>query len=237
MRSSLLAPFWRSKSLVLKGRLTRYVNSLLGKSCIDWFIQFDEIICVDTPTDVVRLTSDHPLLRNVTWQSISGLKSWPSPSKSALSWKKDGNAHYRASRYIQAESAYSGGLQQNPSEHERSALLLARAICRIKLEKYNSALDDATSALELLNSGTAPAALLEKALSLKAAAAYKLRRWQDAKDAYMALSKHCPGSKEAAKGLLACDARLGEASTGDYDLAAILRISQEDCRIRLDVAK
>lgn len=115
-------------------------------------------------------------------------------------------------------------------------------MCRMKLEKYNGALDDASVAYDLLRSAPEPIpprhrALLEKALSLKAAAYYKLRRWQEAKEAYVALLNWFPGSSEGAKGVSACDARLHEARTGDYDLVALLRTCQADERIRLDVAK
>lgn len=64
--------------------------------------------------------------------------------------KEMGNEHFKNQHYLEAVECYSRALQECPQDHEcRVVFLKNRAACFLKLEKFVSALDDCTQALQI----------------------------------------------------------------------------------------
>lgn len=102
------------------------------------------------------------------------------PVASAEEWKARGNASVKASDYEMAATNYSAGLATAGLEAEAETLLRSnRALCFQKLEKYESALADASRCVELSPSfvkGYLRAATSLRALSRPTEALAFLRR-------------------------------------------------------------
>lgn len=64
--------------------------------------------------------------------------------------KEAGNVHYKNCHYLEAVKCYSHALAKCPQgEQSRAVFLKNRAACYLKLERYSSALDDCTQALQI----------------------------------------------------------------------------------------
>lgn len=114
------------------------------------------------------------------------------------------------------------------------------------LERYPAALDDASSALDLIQKRlqaselassdyAAAVGLDEKARTLQAKCYYSMRDWKRAKSAYDDVIARYSTNVDALEGSLASAARLKEASTGCYDLLDLFKQTREG-KYHLDAA-
>lgn len=60
--------------------------------------------------------------------------------------KEKGNAHFKKGEYDSAELCYSQAVQKNPSNH---LIFTNRANARLKLERWEDAVDDCLRSIEL----------------------------------------------------------------------------------------
>jgi len=66
--------------------------------------------------------------------------------------KEEGNKHFKNGDYNEAKDHYSKALEEAESKEDRLVFLKNRSACHLKLEEYQSAVDDATKALNISNS-------------------------------------------------------------------------------------
>lgn len=131
-------------------------------------------IKVESPTDLVRLYPDDPLVQGVEWMCVDKRRRWTFPEEEELSileWKEKGNKvstliprevvrsenpltfavqFYRARQYLQALDAFSTGIRLFPKSSQRHYLYLNRSATNLNLERYSDALSDAESAVSIL---------------------------------------------------------------------------------------
>ncbi|OON22584.1 tetratricopeptide repeat protein, partial [Opisthorchis viverrini] len=70
------------------------------------------------------------------------------PDANALSYKDEGNYHYKRKEFSKAIDSYSGGLRAKPKDMNLVAVLLTnRAICHWYLKNYRSCIMDCKAAL------------------------------------------------------------------------------------------
>ncbi|KAI9339374.1 hypothetical protein BDR26DRAFT_803228, partial [Obelidium mucronatum] len=196
------------------------------------------LLRVDSPTDIVFLSSDDPVLKHVVWKWQGSF--WKSPMeeiKSVDSWKAVGNKLFAQQEYLQAMVVYSKGIKQNAESSAAAVLFLNRSHTFFKLERFSSAFNDATEALTRIQRGDSefPISFTMKAMYRQAASLYNLRRWSLAQAAFEKVSKMFPECVEASQGLVNAAARLKEASTGSFDFVKLFHASQKPSA-RLDVA-
>lgn len=172
------------------------------------------IVRVDSPTDVVFLRPDDPLVAHVKW-------STPSPVKitrpKTFDYRAHGNAFFKLKKYHLALKAYSDGLAARPDSDERVLLLLNRSQTHLNLEHPKQALDDANEALELLQPTSTDSALLEKAKMRRSKALEDRRLLEEALKSYEDAQQSFEGSIQAEKGVERVTSKLRQTRTGEYD--------------------
>lgn len=184
-------------------------------------------IRVDSPTDVVFLTDDHPIARGARWRTNAPRSRLPN---TAEAWKERGNVHFKHGRHFAASIAYTRGLQREPSSRP---LLLNRALTYINLEYYSAALVDVHA---VLADPTVAGTDRIKALFRTGRAHYGCKDYALARrefDAVLALDPQQHNSRDWSK---RCEQRIRETQQGDpgYDWVQMFKDSQANPR--LDVA-
>lgn len=116
-----------------------------------------------------------------------------------------GNELFNESKYTEACSMYTEGLEQDPYN---SVLLFNRAACRFKLGQFEKAVEDCTAALVLRPSYT-------KARFRRADCYMKLERWEAAIQEFEMLLQEKQGDEEVKRALL--DAKIHLERERDED--------------------
>ncbi|MCD7469706.1 hypothetical protein HAX54_008871 [Datura stramonium] len=125
--------------------------------------------------------------------------------KGLASARVKGNELFKESKYIEACSTYTEGLEQDPYN---SVLLFNRAACRFKLGQFEKAVEDCTAALVLRPSYT-------KARFRRADCYMKLERWEAAIQEFEMLLQEKQGDEEVKRALL--DAKIQLERERDED--------------------
>lgn len=102
------------------------------------------IIRVDSPSDIVFLGNDSPLLQSVSW-STEMPSDAPTTPTTAIEWKTRGNDLFKRKQWLCAALAFSEGLKLQPTNH----LLLNRAAAYLELHWFASASRDAETVLAM----------------------------------------------------------------------------------------
>ncbi|OSD04617.1 hypothetical protein PYCCODRAFT_1363850 [Trametes coccinea BRFM310] len=186
------------------------------------------LLRVDSPTDIIFVARNSPLLQNVSWRTgvaVAGFRSLPA---TADAWQQRGNDHFKASQWFLAAFAYSHALVL---DHNAIPLRLNRAEAYLRQRYYTGALYDAQQVLaEVGVSDT----FADKALLRVAKARYGRQEYNLAQEAFVRYKNKHVGDSSVDSWLDRCRARLRESSTGIYDWPSLFRTAQR--KIRLDAA-
>ncbi|KAI9803670.1 MAG: hypothetical protein M1833_000582 [Piccolia ochrophora] len=124
--------------------------------------------------------------------------------------KEEGNSAYKSGRYQEAVEVYGKALEVDPlNKGTNSKILHNRALCLIKMKKYESALADATRALEL-----DPSYL--KARKTKAKALGESGNWEDAVREYKNIAEANPSEPGIQKDVRNAELELKKSKRKDY---------------------
>ncbi|KAL2503821.1 tetratricopeptide repeat (TPR)-containing protein [Abeliophyllum distichum] len=119
--------------------------------------------------------------------------------------RSNGNQLFKESRFPEAFTAYTEGLEHDPYN---SILRCNRAACRFKLGQYEKAVEDCTAALNVHPS-------YSKARLRRANCNSKLERWDAAIQDYEVLMQEIPGDEEVRTSLLEAKMQLKKQHFGD----------------------
>ncbi|OIW04463.1 hypothetical protein TanjilG_01636 [Lupinus angustifolius] len=119
-------------------------------------------------------------------------------TRAATSARMNGNLLFKASKFMEACSAYNEGLEHDP---HNSVLICNRAACRSKLGQYEKAIEDCNAALKVQP-------CYSKARLRRADCNAKLERWEAAIQDYELLLREKPGDEEVAKALFEAQLQL-----------------------------
>ncbi|KAL5779667.1 hypothetical protein ACOSQ2_010404 [Xanthoceras sorbifolium] len=111
--------------------------------------------------------------------------------RAIASARLSGNLLFKASKYLEACTVYSEGLDHDP---HNSVLLCNRAACRSKLGQFEKAVEDCTAAINLQPS-------YSKARLRRADCNAKLERWEASIRDYEMLIREIPGDEEVGRAL------------------------------------
>jgi len=192
-----------------------------GSSCIR----------VDHPSDLISLIPADPRIPAAFRPQTNG------KAPTALDWKAEGNASYKAGDYLSALDNYTAGVACAGYEDAtvKQDILRNRAIVNTYLKRYQAAISDAKGAL-IKNSNDDPTkALNSKAYFRAGRAAYEMRRFEDAKEYFNQACALTPSDKDAEKELNRTSERLTEQSQGNHDLEG-LNGAASKTKNRLDCA-
>ncbi|CAI9777959.1 unnamed protein product [Fraxinus pennsylvanica] len=135
--------------------------------------------------------------------------------------RSNGNQLFKESRFSEAFTAYTEGLEHDPYN---SILLCNRAACRFKLGQYEKAVEDCTAALNVHPS-------YSKARLRRANCNSKLERWDAAIQDYEVLMQEIPGDEEVTNSLLEAKLQLKKQHFGDHKET---QIGNKDFRYFID---
>lgn len=172
-------------------------------------------IRVESPSDIVFLDSDDPLVRRSSWET--GYRTLPIKIHTDVEWKAIGDSHFKKKQFFAAAVAYSYALKRDGSV---CALRLNRALAYLRLDRHYQALTDAKAVIELPDIDKADRV---KALYRAGLAAYGQSDYEAAKDWYSKCLDQDPTLSEAKIGVEKCNARIQEALTGEYDWIALYK--------------
>lgn len=183
------------------------------------------MVRVDSPTDVVFLQPNDPLLANVKWSTASPARV---TRPRTFDYRAHGNTFFKVKKYRLALKAYSDGLNANPDSSNRILLLLNRSQTHLNLDHPNQALQDATAALELLAATTPDPKLVEKATLRKAKALEERKLLEEALEVYRDAENEFGGGAQAREGVERVTKKLKQVRTGDYDWKRMVSGSLEN---------
>ncbi|KAF9603975.1 hypothetical protein IFM89_039329 [Coptis chinensis] len=126
-------------------------------------------------------------------------------TKGTASARSRGNDLFKASKFLDATTAYGEGLEHDPLN---SVLLCNRAACRSKLGQIEKAVEDCTRALNVRPS-------YSKARLRRADCYAKLERWEASVQDYEVLIKETPEDEEVSKSLSEVKAKLRKQRSHD----------------------
>lgn len=169
------------------------------------------MIRIESPSDFVRLLPSSRLLANISFPPPRRL---PVVRLSPTQQKDEGNRLFVQRRFAAARDAYSLALDESAVEYTlRITLLANRAAVLLKLELFNAALADCTTALPL---GPSPSLQL-KILYRAATATYALQRFEASAEYLALLLQLSPDDLDAQDLDRRTQVRLVEAARGEYD--------------------
>ncbi|OBZ77129.1 hypothetical protein A0H81_03840 [Grifola frondosa] len=184
------------------------------------------LVRVDSPTDIVFVDPNHPILHGITWRT--GLQNVsPAMPDTVEGWKDRGDAYFRASEWLPAAIAYSRGLRLNS---EAIVLRLNCSEAFLRLRYYSGALYDARYVLSLAD---IPEGFLHKALFREAKAEYARGNFDAALVSFLRCREIRPEEQSVIDWISRTRSRQVE-STGQYDWPSLVRMARED--VHLDVA-
>jgi tetratricopeptide (TPR) repeat protein len=172
-------------------------------------------IHIESPSDIVFLQPQDPPLASVQW--ATGSRLHPEIAKSTQDWKATGDAHFKSKEYFSAAVAYSYALARDSTS---ISIRLNRALAHLRLRNFAAARKDAEAVLEQRNSNTTEKV---KAKYRHAQAEYGLEEYSKARALYSECLDMDPSLKDAETGILNCERRLKEQTSGDYDWCALYK--------------
>ncbi|BGP18687.1 hypothetical protein JCM10213v2_006753 [Rhodosporidiobolus nylandii] len=184
------------------------------------------LVRVDSPTDLVFLQLNNPLVKSVPW-------TFPSPAKPlqpSFDHKAHGNNFFKQKKYLLATKAYSDGLATSPPDEQKLLLHLNRAQAHLFLDNFASAYRDASAVLHLLDEDvSAPPHTQLKAQLRLARALEGMRLIDKAKQAYDAVLQLDATSEQGKDGKKRVAKMLRAAKTGEFDW---LSLETQDAKAR-----
>ncbi|XP_077216713.1 TPR repeat-containing thioredoxin TTL1-like isoform X2 [Tasmannia lanceolata] len=126
---------------------------------------------------------------------------WLRTARAVTDARRNGNAFFKAGKYLEACTAYGQGLEYAPTN---SVLLSNRAACRCKLGQWDMAVEDSNAALKYR-----PDYL--KALLRRAHSNARLKFWEESLRDYKVLIQEMPGDPDIAQSLLQVQLELKKA--------------------------
>ncbi|KAF2482043.1 hypothetical protein BDY17DRAFT_325539 [Neohortaea acidophila] len=171
-------------------------------------------IRVDHPSDLVQLQVTDALFPQKFLPQIT------EPDKSAIEYKVAGNAAFRRKDYLLARHLYTQALQlSGPADELTQILLRNRGVANFNLGRYEEAETDARASIVASTDMTdsKKVSLDSKALYCAGRAAYELRKYQEADEAFLSALKLTPNDPDTMREHNRCSRRLYEQSGGDYD--------------------
>lgn len=182
------------------------------------------MIRVDSPSDIVPIVFDDGLLQDIIWSGGS-IPRIPRPPASVDECRLKGSREFKAQNWLAAAICYTDGLKLD----ENSVIMrLNRSEAYIRLGWYNSALYDASRAIE---AGIEDSALLRKAIFRAAKSCYYIDEYECA----IEYADRLPGDKDCAEWKSKAKSRLRERDSGQFDWCALYRESLQE-RSRPDIA-
>ncbi|KAK4553115.1 hypothetical protein LTR86_009842 [Recurvomyces mirabilis] len=191
-----------------------------------------DVLFIDHPSDLVYL----PLTdARVPLFHLSPEEADWKEQRTALQWKKAGNAALKAGRHADAATWYSCGLLVVDTSDLglKKTLYRNRAQANLMLKHFDAAEADALAALQ--GEGEACKDVESKAYFRAGRAAYSLRQFARAKQHIDCMLALTPSDREGLCLLQLLHARLNEQNTGLYDFAAFTNRIRAGAS-RLDVA-
>ncbi|CDO73769.1 hypothetical protein BN946_scf185015.g97 [Trametes cinnabarina] len=186
------------------------------------------LLRVDSPTDIIFVARNSPLLRNVKWKTGADIQTYPTLPRTADAWQQRGNVYFKSSQWFLAALAYSHALALDSSA---LALRLNRAEAYLRLQYYSGALSDAQEVLAKVGASDAVA---DKALLRLAKARYGRQEYGMALDSFICFQDKHVGDSSVDSWIDRCRDRLRESYIGSYDWPSLFATARR--KIRLDAA-
>ncbi|KAH9899634.1 hypothetical protein C8Q73DRAFT_743528 [Cubamyces lactineus] len=184
------------------------------------------LLRVDSPTDIIFVPPNSPLLRGIAWRTGPKVASYPSPPPtSADAWRERGDSYYKTSQWFLAAFAYSHALALDPNA---VSIRLNRSEAYLRLKYYTGALHDTQGILNKVGSAD-PSAY--KALFRLAKARYGRREYSMAQNDFVRWKSRHPDDSAADSWIDRCRARLRERTTGVYDWSSLFRNARRTIRV------
>ena len=181
-------------------------------------------IRVDSPSDVVFLEKDDPVLRDIQWKYHLSTPLTPS---SVEGWRARGVSEFKENRLLQAAVCFANALKLDTKSQ---ILFLNRAEVYLRLGWYFSALHDTKEAIRL---GPITDDLLRrKAVMRSIRANYGLCRYEEV----VRIANENPNDTDCKGWLKRAKSRIVEKTTGNYDWFALIT-EGKDVNARPEVAE
>ena len=184
------------------------------------------LIRIDSPSDLVRLYPSSPLLRDISWSTISPL---PSLNRTAAQYKDQGNRLFAQRKWLRALEDYSLGLDlEGDGGGKLSSVLRAnKAVTELKLHRPGAALQNCEAALvDPSLDDPSSAGLKQKVLFRAATAEYQLQHFESASSHLSQILDLYPDDLDAMDLYRRTQVRLVEASRGEYDWPYLFEASR-----------
>ena len=173
-------------------------------------------IRVDTPSDIVFIGGDNPLLRNIRWKSeIGSITRFPTTVEK---WRARGLSEFKAQRWLSAAVCLTNGLKL---DNRSQVLLLNRAEIYLRLSWNFSALHDITMAMQI--GPIADEILKRKAILRQIRANYGLGRYEDV----VHIARKHSDDEDCMAWLTRSIKRITERNRGKYDWSALFECSRD----------
>jgi tetratricopeptide (TPR) repeat protein len=171
-------------------------------------------IRVDSPSDIIFLDPNHPILSDVTWSN--GVKQSRITKTTASGWKDIGDSHFKKRQFFASAAAYTYALRKDSTF---TAARLNRCLTQLRLSNFVASLHDANRVIRTEN---LPEPDQIKALYRLAQAQYGAGEYPAAQNYYTRCLSIKPDQKEATEGIDKCQARIREQEEGTYDWIQLL---------------
>ena len=182
------------------------------------------MIMIHSPSDIVALETDDPILKGVRWRFPLSVPKSPS---SAEEWRARGTSEFKAQRWLSAAVCYTKGLKMDKNSQ---VLRLNRAETYLRLGWYFSSLHDVEQALRL---GTiTDASLARKALLRSIRANYGMGRYERV----VRIAGEHAHDVDCEEWLAKAKKRIDEQTFGNYDWYKLFTEGKKP-NARLDVAE
>lgn len=180
-------------------------------------------IKVESPSDIIHIDSDAPVLNGVSWESELLIRL---RAKSGQGWKEEGLKDFKASRWFSSAVCFTNCIK---SGFEVEISRLNRAEVYLRLGWNNSALHDAQTSLD---SGTLSDELKRKAIVRKIKALYAMGRYQEVSQ----MASSSENDKIFAEWVTRANRRIEEQNTGNYDWLKLYMESKKGPYYSPDIA-
>ena len=201
----------------------------------------DFYIRVESPSDVIILTDSDINEDNRKFF----LDKWFPDCESDLKFEKlsvQGNKLFSEKNYYEAVRFYTKALNL-ANRHENlisstdvKKTLNNRSLANLKLEKYFCAYQDAQKSLRIQDGESKNTQNDEKAFFRLGKAAYSMRQFESAFDAFTKCYDLNNNNKDAQSELSKTKQRMNEAKTGQYNFKSAIDRAKNQNQLRLDVA-
>ena len=182
-------------------------------------------IRVYSPTDLIFLEDDDPILRDVQWKSVFDRK--PSLPSTVDGWRLEGHSQFNERQWLPAAICFTNALKLDSTSQ---IMLLNRAETYLKLGWYFSALHDVQQARRV--GAIIDESLKRKAVMREIRAKYGMCLYEDV----VHIAKEHPDDSECKEWLSKAIKRIAEKTRGKYDWGRIFREGRRNTK-RFDVAE